>query len=173
MREARSAVIVAIPIPAPLERIRRANVPLALSGVPPHVTVLFPFVPAADLRTADRRRLVAIAGVVPAFDVAFRSLERFDDALYLEPDGNGPFRRLTVALAAAWPACPPSGDPAIAPDDVVPHLTLSIGEPEAFDGLAAVAVRSLPFVRQVSHLTVIVEDASGRWRTRWRIPLRS
>ena len=171
--EARSAVIVALAVPAAVESIRRRNVPVATAGVPPHVTILSPFVPTAQLGPAVRARLAVAIGAATAFDVRFESVGRFPDALYLEPDPAQPFRELIVAVCEAFPALPPYGDPALRPRDIEPHLTIAIGDGSGFDALAAAVGSVLPVSRRVAAVTVVAEGGDGRWRTRWRLPLRS
>jgi 2'-5' RNA ligase len=172
MDEPASAIIVAFPIPRRIEAIRRRHVPVARLGVPPHVTILSPFLPVARLDRPVRQRLAGIARGVPAFAVQFRAVRRFPDALYLEPAPAAPFRRLVRDVCAAFPGHPPYGDPSYLPDAVVPHLTIAIGDGSAFDGLAALAARSLPISLAARNVTVVAERTDGRWRTVWRLPLR-
>jgi 2'-5' RNA ligase len=172
MDEPASAIIVAFPITGRIEAIRREHVPVARVGVPPHVTILSPFLPAGGLHPPVRQRLARIARRVPAFGVQFRAVRRFPDALYLEPEPAAPFRRLVRDVCAAFPGHPPYGNPSYLPDAVVPHLTIAIGDGSAFDGLAALAARSLPISLAAGHVTVVAEGADGRWRTVWRLPLK-
>ncbi len=170
--ELRSAVIVRVAIPSRIEAIRRRLVPVATLGVPPHVTILSPFVPARTLDRDVRTRLAAAINDVPAFDVGFDAVERFDDALYLAPVPEAPFRALIASVSGAFPGFPPYGDPSYRPQDVVPHLTIAIGDGSAFGEAAREAAPALPFERAVRAVTVVAEDASGWWRTRWRLRLR-
>lgn len=171
MLKPRSALIVAFPIPRAIEAIRRDHVPVARLGVPPHVTILSPFMAAEDLDATVRRRLAHIAARCRAFDVELAAVRRFQDALYLAPAPAEPFRRLTTEVVAEFPGYPPYGEPSYRPEDGVPHLTISMGGADAFDSLATSASRYLPLVRRARILTVVGEDPDGRWRVRWRIPL--
>jgi 2'-5' RNA ligase len=172
MDEPASAIIVAFPIPRRIEAIRREHVSVARLGVPPHVTILSPFLPAAGLDPPVRQRLAGIARGLPSFGVQFRAVRRFPDALYLEPEPAAPFRRLVRDVCAAFPGHPPYGDPAYLPDSIVPHLTIAIGDRSAFDRLAALAARFLPISLAARNITVVAERTDGRWRTVWRLPLR-
>jgi 2'-5' RNA ligase len=59
---------------------------------------------------------------VPAFDCAFRRTEWFgSDVLWLGPEPDAPFRTLTRAVVAAFPAHLPYGGMY---DDPTPHLTV-------------------------------------------------
>jgi len=167
-----SAIIVAFRVPRSIGSIRRDNVPVARVGVPPHVTILSPFLPAADLDGDIRARLARVAAGVAAFSVRFGAVERFVDALYLAPQPAAPFNRLIGDVVAAFPGHHPYGDATYLPEDVVPHLTIAIGDESEFDGLARRARRSLPIAGRAAILTVVAEGQEGRWRTVWRLPLR-
>jgi len=58
-------VVVRVRLPRALERIRVRDDLAAAAGAPPHVTILFPFMPVAKLRPSVRRDLAAIAAMVP------------------------------------------------------------------------------------------------------------
>ena len=74
----RTAIVVPIELPAALEAIRRDHVDNARLGVPAHVTVLFPFVPAGSIARADIERAGAAIASTVAFDVEFRTVTSFD-----------------------------------------------------------------------------------------------
>jgi len=166
--EPRSAIIVRVPLPARLARIRRRWDWSAGRGVPGHVTILFPFVPAARLGRDVRSELAAIAAAHPPFEVRFRRVGRFPGVAYLAPEPAEPFARLTQALVARYPAFPPYEG---AFDEIVPHLTLADADGAPLDRIAEDAASALPIGLRVSTLEVIVEDGGGRWRTRWHLPL--
>jgi 2'-5' RNA ligase len=172
MGEPRTAIVVTQPLPRSIASIRRTSVPVAALGVPPHVTILFPFLPPRALDDAVRGRLARIAAAHDAFDVRYALLGRFSDALYLEPEPDDPFRRLTIDISEAFPGFPPYGQPISQPSDVLPHLTIAIGDGAGFDALAARAIGDLPISGRVRTLTVLSEQRDGRWRTAWRLPLR-
>jgi 2'-5' RNA ligase len=166
--EPRSAIIVRVPLPARLARIRGQWDWSAVRGVPGHVTILFPFVPAARLGPGIRGELAAIAASHPPFDVRFRRVGQFPGVAYLDPEPAEPFTRLTGAVVDRWPGFPPYEG---AFDEVVPHLTVADGDGAPLGRIAEDALAALPFDRRVSRLEVIVEGGDARWRTRWRLPL--
>ena len=168
----RSAVIVQFRLPPALERLRAAHDPVAADGVPAHVTILFPFVPADELSPAIRHRLVEAVGGTRAFEVRFPRTGRFPGSLWLAPEPAQPFHELIGCVAAAFPEHPPYEG---LHEMVVPHLTLAIGSEAELDGLEAAAdatdlasARALP-VRQI---LVIAEGHGHRWEPRWRLRLR-
>ena len=168
----RSAVIAQFRLPPALERLRVAHDPVAAGGVPAHVTILFPFVPADGLSPAIRHRLVeAVRGTSP-FEVRFPRTGRFPGSLWLAPEPASPFHELIERVSAAFPEHPPYDG---LHDVVVPHLTLALGTEAELDELQAAVEaaglaggRAMP-VRQV---VVIAEGANRRWDPRWRIALR-
>jgi len=88
---------------------------------PPHVTVLWPFLPAARLDAGTRQVIADVVGALPVFTARFSRVGRFPEVVYLAPDDPEPFVRMTHAVMARWPECPPySGAFA----DVIPHVTL-------------------------------------------------
>ncbi|RBY79044.1 2'-5' RNA ligase family protein [Blastococcus sp. TF02-09] len=92
-------------------------------AVPPHVTVLYPFVEPASARrpeTLDAIRETVRA--MPAFDCSFAETSWFgEDVLWLAPDPAQPFRNLTTGIVRAFPEHPPYAG---AHEDSVPHLTV-------------------------------------------------
>jgi len=168
---------VPIRIPAPLEAIRWREVASARAGAPAHVTLLFPFAPAADLDDDILARAAAVIAGEAAFDVHLRHARIWDagggapeGVVWLDPEPSAPFVRLTEALGRAFPEFPLYGG---LHDTIVPHLTIATDDRRQLRAVQAAAVRQLPFRRRVSWATLIVEGADGRWRTRRRFPLGS
>jgi 2'-5' RNA ligase len=166
--EPASAIVVRIPVPRVLERSRRQWDWAASVGVPAHVTILFPFLPAIGLGRDVRTELVAIAAAHAPFDVRFRRVGRFPGVVYLAPEPSGPFKRLTGAVVGRFPDFPPYGG---AHDEVIPHLTIAESQDGPLDRIAEGARAALPFGHRVTAIEVIVEGGDGRWHSRWRIQL--
>jgi 2'-5' RNA ligase len=169
----RSAVIVPIELLPPLERARLAGDPVAVLGVPAHITLLFPFLEPRLLGSDVLGRLAGVIGREPAFDVELASVAAFpasgDSAgvVYLPPDPAEPFVRLTRAIWAEWPDHPPYEG---AFDEVIPHLTIAEGSSRLAE-VEAVARAALPLRQRVEEAWVIVEGADGRWRRLARLAL--
>ena len=167
-RERQSAVLV--PLPEAGRLLEGAGLPAAgagaAPGMPAHVTVLFPFLPAERCEDAGvHAALGAIARGTGAFDVVLAGVGRFPGVLYLRPEPPAPFVALTHAVHARWPDHPPYGG---AFPDVVPHLTAVAGtEP---DGVAAALERGLPVQARAEVLQLMVEDAGG-WRPVATLPM--
>jgi 2'-5' RNA ligase len=141
----------------------------AAAGVPAHVTVLYPFLPLAEVVPEVIERLMAIVAGEPAFEVTFARFGRFPGSvLWLDPDPAEPFRRLTYSVWRAWPQVPPYGG---LYEDVTPHLTVAEHSDDALlDEIRADVSRMLPLSMTVTHAQLLaVRD--GRWSTEAAFPL--
>lgn len=164
-----SAVIIPIALPPVLDVVRTAWDPMAARGVPPHVTILFPFVPAAGLTPDVQAALSAIALSYPPFTARFARVQRLDSMVWLVPTEQEPFLRLTTSVAARWPDHPPYGG--VHPE-LIAHLTVVDGsDDDMLIEAENAAERAVPFDAAVDALQVIAEDDVGRWTVRWRLPL--
>ncbi|MGH2759911.1 MAG: 2'-5' RNA ligase family protein [Actinomycetota bacterium] len=122
-----TALIVPVPEADPaVEPWRRRYTKGGPRGMPPHVTVLYPFTPAGAL---DESALNALAHVIArrrAFTFALPSLDRFHDGvLVLSVDPREPFNALIGDVCAAFPAFEPYGGQ-FAPEEVIPHCTVAV-----------------------------------------------
>jgi 2'-5' RNA ligase len=166
--EQTSAIIVRVPIPAGIERVRRRWDRAASLGVPPHVTILFPFFSPDRLEPPVRHELWAIAAAHVPFDVRFASVGRFPGLAYLAPEPAVEFTSLTEACVARFPDFQPYGG---AHEDVVPHLTVVESDEAPMAEITSALERHLPFSHRVQALEVITPTQAGPWRLRWRLPL--
>ena len=166
----RSAVVVTVPLPARLRRMRVRYDPTARRGVPPHVTVLYPFVAASALTVGVRTRMAHVAAAHSPFAVTFASAARFPGAVYLAPEPSAPFISLTADLFSRFSAYPPYGGD-IAVDGLIPHLTMAVAEDVEAAAVAHEMASALPIHVVVRSLAVIAEDRMGRWSLCWRLRL--
>ena len=114
-----SAIIVPVEVPVAVRRLRERLDPAAADGVPAHVTLLYPFMPAEALTDDVRAEIARLVVEQPAFPFALTRVERWPDVVWLAPEPAAPFRRLTERLATAFPDYPPYGG---IHDEVIPHL---------------------------------------------------
>lgn len=170
----RTGLVVPIPQAQALLAGVRSRFDACLNpGVPPHVTVLFPFVDLPRILPEDTAALSDVIGSQPAFEVTFARFGRFPRVLWLAPEPSEPFRRLTRALAARWPDHPPYGG--LYPE-VVPHLTVADlqeaqGDVEpVFAQIEAALAFGLPFAARVAEVHLLAFDGA-RFSTRARLPL--
>ena len=79
-------------------------------GIPAHITVLYPFVPPAEIDDGVLRRLAGIFAAVPAFEHLLVRTSWFDeDVLWLAPEDDAPFRSLTESVQREFPDYLPFG----------------------------------------------------------------
>ena len=171
-----TAVLVLVPEAEAAVAEHRAHLDMAASwGVPAHLSVVYPFVPPAEVDAAVLARLGAAIGTVPAFDCEFSRTDWFgDDVLWLAPEPDAPFRALVQAVVGAFPAHQPYGG---LYDDVIPHLTVGELRLGSADELAAAerAVREhLPIRARVDRAVFLAgRPAPDSWRPVAEFPLHS
>ena len=166
-----SALILEVPLPPGLERLRGRHVRDAIGeGIPAHATLLYPF---AEPRAIDEAMLTVIDRIVAAhapWTLTLAGLGRWPDTLYATVEPDSPIRALQAELATAFPSLPLYGRPGLRFE---PHVTVAEG-PGVDDPAVEtdVAWSELPVARRVLEVLLIVREA-GRWRTETRFPLRS
>ena len=109
MEPSRSALIVAVAEAEPVVAAHRDRLDLAASwGVPAHITICYPFLPPADLDEQVLAGLRRVAAAVPAFFCKLTEVSWFGErVVWLAPDPAEPFRALTAAGVARFPAARP------------------------------------------------------------------
>jgi hypothetical protein len=140
-------------------------------GVPAHVTVLYPFLPPAQLNGQTLDRVGVAAGRLTATTATFAEVRWFDErVVYLAPEPAQWFRFATEVMVDAFPNCLPYDG---AFDEVIPHLTIGDADDHQSMQAAAEAVRAhLPIHALVDRLWVMqgtTVDAS--WAVIEEIPL--
>jgi 2'-5' RNA ligase len=164
-----SAVIVPVQVPVAVNRLRDRMDPSAAQGVPAHITLLYPFMAPELLKDDVRRRLEEIVAGEPAFPFELTSVERWPNVVYLAPEPDEPFRRLTRALAAAFPDYPPYEG---AHDEIVPHLTVAQDVPDDWYAAAQHALPAALPIRDIAREAWLVGHTPEQpWNTLWRLPL--
>ena len=163
-----------VPVPAAgraVERLREELDPASVLGVPAHVTVLYPFI-APD--TIDGRLVSTLADLfasVPSFRFSLASVGWFGrDVVWLRPEPDEPFGRLTELITGRWPELQPYGG---AHDQVVPHLTVAdLPSDPRLDDAAREVEASLPIACLAEEVRLMTGSTSpGSWTTRSRFRL--
>lgn len=169
-----SVLLIAVPEAEPLvAELRDRYDPVALRGVPAHVTVLFPFKAPAAITDADLELLSGAFRDFAAFDFELANVRSFPGVWFLAPEPAGAFKALTRAVQARFPDYPPYRG--VFGDDSVPHLTVAkIADPIEFETvgsqLKTAVAHALP--RQVRAEEVwLMDNTSGRWAIRRRFSL--
>ena len=145
-----------------ISRYRDRYDPSARRNVPAHVTILYPFVPLADIDDGVLARLGEIAAGVRCFDYRLAQTQRFPVALYLAPDPDRSFAALTDAVWRAFPDYPPFEGKF---ETVVPHVTVAHGDVPLLCEIDVELRMGLPGggVKARCSELVLIENTSGRW----------
>lgn len=137
--------------------------------LPPHITLLFPFLPLSGITPEVRLRLAALFASESPFDYQLTRVGWFDRrVVYLEPDPRDGFTALISRLSREFDVLPYDG----AFEDVVPHLTLAEGRTVRRLKHAAVrAARRLPQRCHAAEAWLLAESGTAEWRIVARFPL--
>jgi 2'-5' RNA ligase len=166
----RTALIVVVPEAEPLVGEWRAQHDWsAQHGVPAHITLLFPFVPAEEV---DEQLLGDLRGLFasqPAFTFRLARVGRFPEVAWLAPEPPGRFNNLIELIVSRYPDYPPYEG---IHDEVIPHLTVAEGGPDLQDEVDAAVTPGLPIEAHARAITLLLEDGAGRWRCDHSFPLR-
>jgi 2'-5' RNA ligase len=163
-----SAIIVPVNVPVGINRLRERMDPSAADGVPAHITLIYPFMPPSELKDDVRRRVEEIVAAEPSFTFVLGEVRRWPTVVYLAPEPDVPFRRLTQALAAAFPAYPPYEG---VHEEVIPHLTVAADVPDDYYAAAEHALPAFLPVRDVAREAWLIGHTPElSWHTLWRLP---
>lgn len=176
------ASAIVIPAPPPVAEFvaafRREHPGQELYALPPHITVMWPFISPGTLddgpdetllrQTADRLRQICRS--ISPFTVTLDRYGTFPGGvLYLAPHDPAPIIALHGHILAQFPEYPPYGGEY---GELVPHMTLGIFAPE---DVAAIAGRLPlePLAFLVDRLCFMYGDQrfSQPWKTAAVIPL--
>ncbi|HEY4027304.1 MAG TPA: 2'-5' RNA ligase family protein [Candidatus Dormibacteraeota bacterium] len=144
----------------------------ARTGVPAHVTLLYPFLPPEEITPADLERLRSFFATVPATRFRLTAARRFSrGVLYLAPEPEKFFQNVTARIWRLYPDHPPYGGVF---QHVVPHLTVSQVEDHALlDQIEAVVTKGLPIEAEATEAWLMVEADENRWQPGHRFALGS
>ncbi len=163
-----------IPVPAVQEMVQQwSNRADAVPpvGIPPHVTLLYPFVPPEQVEE-HLDELERFFGAETAFDFSLTEVGWFGrDVVYLRPEPIDLFRGLSERIGRHWPDYPPYGG---AHTEPVPHLTIADdGDPAAMEEIAAWAAKPLPIACRADAVWLMVgHPHPPTWSVKARFALR-
>jgi 2'-5' RNA ligase superfamily len=143
--------------------------PSARRGMPPHITVLYPWMPLDELTEADEADLGTLIAAVPSFVVSLTDIQRFPETLWLAPYPADPFIRLTMAVQQRWPAYEPYSGRF---GSIEPHLSIGDAiDPDALGHVVADVSPQLPIEARVTGIALMRLDDEGRWQQHAVYPL--
>jgi 2'-5' RNA ligase len=136
-------------------------------GIPPHITILFPFVPCAALGVGVLEALRRLYGPLRPFGFDLASVETFPTTAWLAPAPAAPFVDLVEITRTVYPEYPPYGDPELVP---VPHCTVGTDDDPGVVEEMARELRAglgpqLPIRCRAAELTLLGERPDGAWAT--------
>jgi 2'-5' RNA ligase len=140
----------------------------AQRGVPAHITLLYPFVPAELVDEPLRNELRALFASRPAFSFRLPRVARFPEVAWLAPEPVEPFQILSSLIFEHYPKYPPYEG---IHDEVIHHLTVAEGGVELQDEVEAALTPHLPIEAAAHEVALLVEDESGRWHRGALFPL--
>jgi hypothetical protein len=169
MRESALSLVVETPGLAEVPYCRESN---RERGLVPHVTVLYPWLPA-PLSPDDIGVAAAVVAGTGPLHVRFEHLETFPaGVVYAAVSDPGPVVDLMVKVWAAFPTTPPYGG---AYREPVPHLTLGRCQPSELDAtldeVRAHTAELLPIEVHLVECGVLEQASDGRWSVTGRLSL--
>lgn len=184
----RTALLLPVPAADPLLMKIADRYPMTVRpGLPAHLTVLYPFVPAENLDAATIRACAEIAERTAPIDVRFTRCRVRGEMAYLGPEPVAPVDALLRAVRARWPDLTPYDGRF---PDAPAHVTLALdgrlsdhAEREGAHGPASgerVSERVRAIVRLVDPLLpigttldelMLVASGEDSWAVRGRWPL--
>jgi hypothetical protein len=169
-----------LPVPAAEPAVGRHRARLdeaARDGVPAHITVLYPFLPPAEISERLLARLRDLFAGFGAFEFTLDRVGWFgENVVWLGPFDPAPFSALTTLAFTAFPSCPPYGGQHA---EVIPHLTIGhLGGWQALHAAAESVSPCLPVEAAAAEVTLMAGPRPGApgtppglWRTIAAFPL--
>ncbi len=93
----------------------------SLIRVPPHVTLMFPFVPYEQLDEAAHT-IQSICSNIAPFDITLSGYSQFPGVIFMQPANPEPIKAVFRRIYDAFPLYPPYGG--TFGNDLHPHLTV-------------------------------------------------
>jgi 2'-5' RNA ligase len=163
-----SALVVLIPEAEPVVGPFRTKYDSsAADGMPAHITINYPFLPAPDDEPGVIHKLRTLFSLYPHFTFSLEGIKRFPGVLYLEPSPARPLNNLIQAIAERLPESPPYGGVF---EEVIPHLTVAAVEDEkALDRISeqfGISCAGKFPIRSAVNEVWLMDNRSGRWTKR-------
>ena len=152
-----------------VESFRQLYDPSAAAGVPPHVTVMYPFLEPSRLTPNVFAQLDRLVMDQQEFKYSLVDVREFEGGvLYLAPEPVDLFMALTESVGHAFELAPYGGAHAT----VVPHLTVAQTATDVeLVRIAAVLKRALPREALGAEVWLMVGSNETGWRKYRAIPL--
>jgi 2'-5' RNA ligase len=140
----------------------------ARAGMPPHVTLIYPFIRPEDIDQKLLEELGRFFGSTSRFTVRLEGIGGFPGVVYLVPEPRDRFTDLVTGLVTLYPQAPPYGGLF---QSIIPHLTLAeSADPEVQDRVMSAVLRVLPIETEAVEAWLMVRQRR-RWKTTARFAL--
>jgi 2'-5' RNA ligase len=151
--------------------LRMQHDPSAAPGIPPHVTLMFPFIPPSDLTNPIIDALEALINGTRAFEFSLtRVLEFEQGVVYLAPEPAAPFASVSKEIGSRFGLLPFGG---AFGDEPVPHLTVGILDSRSRRQQLANLLRpTLPTAVRAEEAWLMVGTNSTSWMVDRRMRFR-
>jgi 2'-5' RNA ligase superfamily len=173
-----TALLLPVPAAEPTVRQHRARLDeAARDGVPAHITVLYPFLPPAEIGESVLVSLGRLLAELAAFEFTLDRVGWFgEEVVWLGLRDPAPFTALTDLVFTAFPSCPPYGGQH---PEVIPHLTIGHAvTPRALRAAAESVCPCLPIHAAAAEVILMAGPRPGspgrppgQWRTIAAFPL--
>jgi hypothetical protein len=136
--------------------------PSARAGIPPHITVMYPFLAPSQLTEVTLRELDDLLGTVERFDYSVVAVREFESGIqYLAVEPEAPFLAITASVGERFRVQPYGG----VYTRLVPHLTVS-QDAAAFERqrIESALTGFLPSSCVASQVWLMVGHSERSWR---------
>lgn len=156
-------VVPALEIAPMVGEFRLQYDPSARAGMPPHITVLYPFVDPSQLTEQFLTDLDRLLRDSAAFEYTLTEVREFEQGvLYLTPEPAERFITLTAMASTRFGIQPFGG----AFPTVIPHLTVTQSAAEAERRrIGSLLMLALPRTARASEAWVMVGSNDSKWTT--------
>lgn len=161
-----------LPVPAADHCIGALRRKFGQSGMPAHITVLYPFISAASISSDVVYGLREVFSGFEPFAFELSEIGWFEDrVLFLAPTPRAPFEELTALLVKRFPNYQPYRG---AFDEIIPHLTIGEGgRPTRLRRTSLQLSRQIPITAVAEEVFLMVPDPSRHWQLCQSFPLGS
>ncbi len=166
-KQGRSGLVIPVPEADELLSSVAEEYPSAVrEGVPAHVSVLYPFVPVAEIDDSAIETLTGLFRARPPLSVRFGSCHREEGFVFLRPEPVDGVAELTAGARRHWPEVVPYEG---AHGAVEPHLTVTMKQ--SSDTAAAIerdTAEWLPIAAELREAWLVT--FTDRWDLHTRFP---
>ncbi len=163
----RSSIDISLPmLIAQIDTWRKPTVEVANLGVPPHITLLYPW-RNAPVSPNDLTELSQLLISFQPFELCFNRLETFQaGVIYLALEDESVPRAIMKKLFEGFPDTKPYDGIFI---DPTPHVTVVKAKKDELEKLRLEITQALelPIKILVKEITVMEEDSEGYWKNRY------